>query len=180
MHHEFQTDNPFDSFTGVWKRVTTEARSFFQEMPVSGGLQNPLLFTTICLALGSLGFLIVGPRGLALWFLVGGIVRGFVAAAILMVIARQLFAGVGDYEATYRALAYASAPVALLWIPLIRPLIAIYGLYLAVVGLERVHGFDTVKAVLTVLLGVIVFAVIGWCLGRACCWPPTAMMRGSW
>jgi hypothetical protein len=180
MHHEFQTDNPFNSFIGVWKRVTTEPRSFFQEMPVSGGLQNPLLFTTVSLAFGSLGFLIFGPRGLALWFLIGGIVRGFVAAAILMVVARQMFGGAGDYQATYRVLAYASAPVALLWIPLVSPLIAIYGLFLVVVGLERVHSFDAVKSVLTVLLGVVVLAAIGWCLGRACCWTPMAMMRGGW
>jgi len=180
MHHEFQTDNPFDSFTGVWRRVTTEPQSFFQDMPVSGGLQNPLLFMTICLALGSLGLLIFGPRGLALWFLVGGIVRAFVGAAILMVIARQLFAGVGDYEATYRALAYASAPAALLWIPVIRPLVALYGLFLVIVGLQRVHGFDAVKSVLTVLLSVIVVAAVGWVLGGCCGWLPMPMMRGGW
>jgi hypothetical protein len=180
MHHEFQTDNPFDSFAGVWRRVTTEPRGFFQDMPVSGGLQNPLLFMTICLALGSLGFLLVGPRWLALWFLIGGIVRSFVAAAILMAIARQLFAGVGDYEATYRAVAYASAPAALLWIPLVRPLVALYGLFLVIVGLERVHGFDAVKSVLTVLLGLIVVGAIGWMLGGCCGWLPMRMMRGGY
>ena len=167
MHHEFQTENFFESFIGVWKRVTTEPRRFFEEMPVSGGLQNPLLFLLACLATCALGFLIVGPRSLALWIIVIGLVRAFVGALVLMLIARQMFGGVGDYEATFRGVAYASAPVALLWIPFIRPLIGVYALFLVILGLERVHAFDTVKAALTVLLSAIVLAAVAWILG----WP---------
>ena len=165
MHHEFQTEKPLDSFVGVWRRVITEPRSFFQDMPVSGGLQQPLLFLLICLAISSLGFLVLGPRPLALWFLVIGLVRSFIGALVLMLIARNIFAGVGDYEATYRAFAYASAPVALLWVPFIRPLVALYSLFLLIIGLERVQGFDAVKSVLTLLLATITLFVLAWVLG---------------
>jgi hypothetical protein len=167
MNHEFQTDNFFESFTGVWKRVTTEPRRFFEEMPVSGGLQNPVLFLLVCLAICALGFLLVGPRGLALWIIVIGLVRAFVGSLVLMLIARQMFGGVGDYEATFRGVAYASAPVALLWIPFIRPLVGVYVLFLVILGLERVHSFDAVKATLTVVLGIIVLAAVAWIVG----WP---------
>ena len=172
MHHELQTDNLFDSFTGVWKRVTTEPRRFFEEMPVTGGLQSPLLFLLICLAITALGFLLIGPRGFAFWILVLGIVRAFVGAFILTVIARQVFRGTGDYEATFRALAYSSAPIALLWLPLIRPLVVLYTLFLIIIGLERVQGFDATKSVLTMLLAVITVGAITWTLGWGHMWLP--------
>jgi hypothetical protein len=167
MSHEFQIDNLFESFTGVWKRVTTEPRKFFEEMPVGGGLQNPLLFLLVCLAICAIGFLIVGPRGLALWIIVMGLVRAFIGSLALMLIARQMFGGVGDYEATFRAVAYASAPVALLWIPFIRPVIAVYILFLVILGLERVHAFDAAKATMTVLLTIIALGAVAWMFG----WP---------
>jgi hypothetical protein len=177
MHHELQTDNLFDSFTGVWKRVTTEPRRFFEEMPVTGGLQNPLLFLVVCLAITAVGFLIFGPRGLALWIILMGLVRAFVGAFILMVIARQVFRGTGDYEATFRALAYSSAPIALLWLPLIRPLVMLYTLFLIIIGLERVHAFDATKSVLTMLLAVITVGAIAFTLGWGHMWlPPGAPM----
>jgi hypothetical protein len=179
MHHELETNNLFESFTGVWKRVITEPRRFFEEMPVNGGLQNPLLFLVICLAIASLGFLVIGPRGLALWLIVLGIVRAFAGALVLMLVARQIFRGTGDYEATFRALAYASAPVALLWIPFIRPVVMLYTLFLVVLGIERVHNFDATKAVLTMLLGFIVIGTIVWTFGLAHLWMPGPWMPGA-
>jgi hypothetical protein len=172
MHHELQTENLFDSFTGVWKRVTTEPRRFFEEMPVTGGLQSPLLFLLICVAISAVGFLLIGPRGLALWIIVLGLGRAFVGGFVLMVIARHVFGGTGDYEATFRALAYASAPLALLWLPLIRPLVVLYSVFLIIIGVERVQGFDATKAVLTMLLGVITAGAIVWTLGLGHMWLP--------
>ncbi len=176
MHHELQTDNLFESFTGVWKRVITEPRRFFEEMPPSGGLQSPLLFLLVCLAISAIGFLIIGPRGLALWIIVLGVARAFLGALILMVIAQQIFRGTGDYEATFRAVAYGSAPVALLWIPLVRPLVVLYLLFLVILGLERVQNLDAGKAVLTILLGVVVLGTIVWTLGLGHLWMPPPML----
>jgi hypothetical protein len=174
MHHEFQTEDFVGSFAGVWRRVMTEPRSFFQEMPVSGGLLNPLLFLVVCAAISAIGFLIFGPRSFALMFVLFVVIRSFVGAAVLLLIARQLFGGAGDFEATYRVAAYASAPAALLWIPLIRfivwPLVGLYSLFLLIIGLERVQAFDTVKAVLTVLISVVVLGVLGWVLGAPWGW----------
>jgi hypothetical protein len=165
MHEELQTDNFIDSFVGVWKRVTSDPRGFFQDMPVRGGLQNPLIFMAVCLAVSALVFLIFGPRVFALHLLIGGVIRSFIYAAIFLVIARQLFAGTGDYEATYRVIAYASAPFALFWVPFVGKLALLYSAFLIIVGLERVHGFDAVKSVLTVLLASIAVFALGWVLG---------------
>jgi len=178
MHHEFQTDDFAQSFIGVWKRVTSEPRSFFQEMPVSGGLTNPLIFAVVCLAISGLGFLIIGPRVRALSFVVEGVIRSFVYAALFVLIARQVFGGTGDYEATYRVVAYAMAPFALYWIPLVGKLAALYSMVLVMVGLERVQGFDAVKSVLTLLLSAIAILAISWALGMPHAWMPSPMTRG--
>lgn len=176
MADELHTENFLESFTTVWRRVTTEPRRFFAEMPVSGGLQNPLLFLLACLAIAAVGFLLIGPRGFALWIIVIGLVRSFVGAAVLMVIARQIFGGAGDYEATYRAVAYGSAPVALVWIPFIRPLVGLYALFLIIIGLERVHAFDATKAVLTMVLSALVLGTLVWMLGWGHHWMPGSML----
>jgi hypothetical protein len=164
-HHELQTDDFAASFVGVWRRVTTEPRSFFQEMPVTGGLQNPLVFLVACLAVSGVGFLLVGPRPRAVWFVLEGVVRSFVYAAILMVIARQLFGGGGDYEASYRVVAYASAPIALFWVPVVGRLTILYIAFLIIVGLERAHGLDATRSALTLLLAGIAIVVLGHVLG---------------
>lgn len=178
--HELQPDNLFESFTTVWKRVMSEPRRFFEELPLSGGLQSPLVFLLVSLVIAAIGFLLIGPRPLALWIIVLGLVRAFVGAAVVMVVARQVFRGSGDYEATFRALAYASAPVALLWIPLIRPLVLLYVLFLLIVGLERAHGFDATKSVLTMVLSFIIVGTIVWMLGWGHLWMPPAMgMMGA-
>ncbi len=165
MHHEFQTDDFAQSFVGVWRRITTEPRRFFQDMPVSGGIQNPLLFAAICLAVGGIGFLLIGPRGKALPFVLGSIVRSFVYAALFLVIARQVFSGVGNYEATYRVVAYSMAPFVLYWIPVVGKLALLYSFFLVFVGLERVHGFDAVRSVLTLILSALVIGGVAWAFG---------------
>jgi hypothetical protein len=165
MHEEFRTEQFAESFMGVWKRIVTDPRGFFQDMPVRGGLQAPLLFLVGCLVIDALGHLIVGPRGFGLRLVLEGMLRSFVYAACFMIIARQIFAGTGDYEGTYRVVAYASAPMALAWLPLIGGLAWIYMIFLVIIGLERVQGFDAVKSVLTVLLASLVIVAVSWALG---------------
>ena len=165
MYEEFRTDQFADSFLGVWKRVMSDPRGFFQDMPLRGGLQGPLVFLVLCLIVSALGFLIFGPRGLGLALVISGTIRSFVYAAVFLGVARFLFAGTGDYEASYRVVAYSSAPFALLWIPLVGHLSPLYAMFLLIVGLERAQGFDAVKSVLTVLLSSIVLVAVGWSLG---------------
>ncbi len=165
MHEEFRPEQFADSFTGVWKRVVTDPRGFFADMPTRGGIQSPLLFLVGCLVIAALGYLIVGPRGIGLSLVFWGAVRSFLYAAIFMVVARHVFSGTADYEATYRVIAYATAPMALMWLPLVGGLTFLYTLFLIIVGLEKVNGFDAVKSVLTLLLASIVLLALGWAFG---------------
>jgi len=51
--------------------------------------------------------------------------------------------------------AYAAAPMVLSWLPWRLGVLAVlYGAYLTIVGLERVHAFDATRAVLTVVIGL--------------------------
>lgn len=165
MHEEFRPEQFAESFGGVWKRVVTDPRGFFQDMPIRGGIQSPLLFLVGCLVLAALGFLVVGPRGFGLALVFWGTVRSFLYAAIFLLVARNVFAGTGDFEAHYRVVAYASAPLALMWLPFVGSLTFLYMIFLVIVGLERVNTFDAVKSVLTILLASIVVIAITWAFG---------------
>ncbi len=154
---EFDRSDFIYSFGYVWKKVMTDPRGFFPAMSLRGGLGNPLAFAAICLAIAGAGFLLGGRgMGFAVLVVVGGVVRLFISAALLSLIARTLFEGRGDFEATFRVCAYAAAPVVLLWVPGIRYLAALYLAYLVIIGLQRAHEFDSVKAVLTVGVTTIV------------------------
>ena len=154
---EFDRSDFIYSFGRVWKKIITDPQDFFLAMPLTGGLTNPLLFAVISLALTGIGFIVRGGGAkLALIILLMGVVRLFIGAALLLLIAWKLFEGKGDFEATFRAGAYAAAPVVLLWVPGIRYLAILYGGYLVILGLQRAQGFDSVKAALTVVLAMIV------------------------
>ena len=152
---EFEGAAAIEGFPNTWKRVMTDPRGFFAEMPEVGGLRAPLAFLGVTAVINAAGHLVLG------WGL-GGFVRivlwqvfgAFVSAALFVLIAQHLFGGRAGFEPTFRVVAYA-APMVLAWLPLrLGVLAVIYGAYLTIVGLERVHGFDTTRAVLTVVIGL--------------------------
>ena len=68
----------------------------------------------------------------------------------------MLFVGAANsgYEATFRVVCYVSVTSLVNWIPLIGGLLALYGLYLGVVGIREVHATTTGRAALVVLLPI--------------------------
>ena|SRR6184192_2759502 len=121
---EFEGAAVLEGFPNTWKRVMTDPRGFFADMPEVGGLQAPLAF---------LG----------------------VSAALYVLVAQHLFGGRAGFEATFRVVAYAAAPMVLSWLPWRLGVLAVlYGAYLTIIGLERVHAFDATRAVLTVVIGL--------------------------
>lgn len=161
---EFNPQDPIGSFAATWQRVVLEPRSFFEGLRTAGGLQPPLVFALVCLAIGGFGFMIFGGgiKGLVGLVLIG-VLRVFIGSAIVTSIAQQLFDGRGDYEATFRVLSYSSAVAVFVGIPVIKYFAALYGAYLVIVGLARAHSFDTVRALLTAVLSV----VAGWVILHA-------------
>jgi hypothetical protein len=159
---------PATGFVETWRRVTTDPRGFFTEMPEAGGLQEPLIFLAVCAALNALGTLLVGwSLGAAIATFIWVVVAGFVSAAALTLVAQHLFAGRAGFEPTFRVVAYASAPVVLYWVPRLWVLALLYVWYLQIRGVERVNDFEPTPAVLTVVIktGVLILiaaALRGW------------------
>ena len=163
---EFDSKNPVASFGSTWQRVMLEPRAFFESLPPAGGLQAPLVFAAICLAIGAVEFMIFGGgiRGLFGVFAIG-LLRLFVGTAIVALVAQQLFEGRGDYEATFRAVAYSMASVVGIGIPVVKYFAALYGAYLVIVGLAKAQSFDTVRALLTLLASAFAGLLIVYALG---------------
>jgi len=163
---EFDPQDPVASFPSVWQRVMLEPQAFFEALPTSGGLQPPLIFAGICLTIGGLGFLVFGGgiKGLVLLVMLG-IFRLFVGSAIVAFIAQRIFDGHGDYEATFRALAYTSAVAVFIGLPVIKYFAALYGAYVAILALGRAHGFDNTRAFLTLVATAAVGFVLIHALG---------------
>jgi hypothetical protein len=182
---DYDLSNPVGSFADVVRRVVAKPTEFFAGMPRRGNYVPPLVFALICIevstilggllrlawgteAMGGLRYqgvgynlgsfvadVILSPIGAAIGLFV------FAAIAHLLV---MLFVGSGNsgYEATFRVVCYVSVTSLVNWIPLIGGLLALYGLYLAVVGIREAHQTTSGRAALVVLLpiGVIVLLVL--------------------
>jgi hypothetical protein len=76
-----------------------------------------------------------------------------VAAAIQQVLVRLVVgARNSGFGATFRVASYTQVTGLLNWIPIVGPLLALYGLYLSIVGIREMHQTTTGKAALVVLL----------------------------
>ena len=82
-----------------------------------------------------------------------GTIGVFVAAGIQQLLVRLV---VGErnsgFGATFRVASYTQVTGLVNWIPTIGPLLALYGIYLSVVGIREMHGTTTAKAALVVLI----------------------------
>jgi len=159
---EFQLRSDIEEFPALWRRVVTDPHGFFADMPETGGLRHPAVFLALCAAVNAIGHLlrlhgVGGVLAAFVWQLIGA----FVVAAFFVLIAQHLFGGRAGFEPTFRVVAYAWAPLVVLWVPVLGALALLYSAYLIVRGLERVQGLDTTRAVLTLVLGAGALWVVG-------------------
>lgn len=142
-----ESTNFFQDTVNTFRSIIVSPREFFDAMPLEGGLKDPVLFMLIVSVASSLGILLITMKPLqALQELIVRILISFVSSAYLLVLSRG-FGGTGSFEGTYRAFAYASAPMMISWIPFLNLIAAIYGLFLMRLGLERAHGLPTPRAI---------------------------------
>jgi hypothetical protein len=89
---------------------------------------------------------------------IGGAIGLFIVAAIQQLLVRLV---VGEnnsgFGATFRVASYTQVTSLVNWIPLVGPLVALYGLYLSIVGIREMHSTTTGKAALVVFIP---FAVV--------------------
>lgn len=161
-HDDLESSPPSEGVVETWRRVVGDPRGFFATMPEVGGLGEPTVFLAACAGVNAIGhFLVSWSIGGMIATFIGQILLGYAAAAVLTIIAQQLFGGKAGFEPTFRVVAYGLAPSVFFWIPRIAVLAWLWAWYLRVIGVERVHDVDATRAVLAVGLGVIVIALIG-------------------
>jgi len=172
---DYDLSDPVNSFVEVVRRVALQPTTFFAGLPRQGSLLGPLVFALICVEIsavlvGLLTFIDV-PGGVT-WLLgargdqgflafVGGLVLAPIAGTVgvfltalvthLMVV---LLVGSGHsgFGATFRVVSYSSVTSLLGWIPFIGWIFSLYRLYLATVGIRKMHGMTTGRALVVVLL----------------------------
>jgi hypothetical protein len=184
---EFDLSNPVNSFVDVVRRVVLQPVRFFAGLPRSGTLLNPLVFALVCILISAIlsGLLVlVGvqqnpgfnpnpqnaiPSTFAptsalasiLFAPIGGTIGLFVAAAIQQLLVRLI---VGEnnsgFASTFRVASYTQVTGLVNWVPIVGPLVALYGLYLSILGIREVHGTTMGKAALVVLIPFAVVLVV--------------------
>jgi hypothetical protein len=184
---EFDLSNPLKSFVEVVRRVVLQPVRFFAGLPRSGTLLNPLVFALVCIVVSAIlsGLLVLAgvqqnpgfnpnPQNAipstfaptsALASIVfapfGGAIGLFVAAAIQQLLVRLI---VGEnnsgFASTFRVASYTQVTALVNWIPIVGPLVALYGVYLSIMGIREMHGTTTGKAALVVLIPFVVVVVV--------------------
>ena len=175
---DYDLSNPVGSFVEVVRRVVTRPAEFFSSIPRRGNFLSPLIFALVCIeistilggllrlalrtqAAGGIRFEGAGRYGFGAFVAdiilapVGGAIGLFVLAAIAHLFV-MLFVGDANsgYEFTFRVVSCVSVTSLVNWIPLIGGLVALYGLYLAVVGIREMHSTTTGRAALVVLVPI--------------------------
>ena len=181
---EFDISNPVNSFVDVVRRVVLQPVRFFAGVPRSGSLLNPLVFALVCVLISAIlsavlvlagvqqnpGFnpnpqnaipSVFAPGSALLGIIfapIGGAIGLFIVAAIQQLLVRLVIGeNNSGFGATFRVASYTQVTSLVNWIPIVGPLVALYGLYLSIVGIREVHATTTGKAALVVLIP---FAVV--------------------
>lgn len=167
---EWSPQDPIGSYAATWQRVMADPRVFFEELSPGSPLPPALVFALVSFAIGGIGFMLFGGgiKGF-LGLIALGALRVIVGSAIAAWIAQQVFEGRGDYESTFRVLAYSSAVAVFVGLPVVKYFAAIYGAYLLIIGLAKAQAFDTVRSLLTVMLSVAVGLVALYALNLGGC-----------
>jgi hypothetical protein len=183
----FDLSNPANSFVDVARRVVLQPVRFFGGLPRDQNLLNPLVFALVCIVVSAIlsGLLVLlgvqqnpgfnpNPQNAIpstfaptsalasiLFAPIGGAIGIFVAAAIQQLLVRLV---VGEnnqgFASTFKVASYTQVTALVNWVPIIGPLVALYGLYLSIMGIREIHGTTTGKAALVVLIPFLVVLVV--------------------
>lgn len=142
-----------------FRLVITAPHVFFDNMPLDGKLKDAMVFMGAIAILTGSGLTLVKMNpleGLREAAYVFGF--SFISSGFLLILARGL-GGTGTFVNTYRAFAYASAPLVILWLPLLQLIGLGYWFYLLKFAIERAHSLTPQRA--TAALGIYLLCVLG-------------------
>jgi len=168
---DFDPSRATDDFIPILRSIVTQPVPFFAAIPRRGNYVGPLVFALICAEISALiGGVLSLTTGASIGDLIVTLIRTpistaiglFIGAAIAHVLVYLIVGSSSNsgFEATFRVVAYSSVTSIAAWIPIIGPLISIYGIYLAIVGIREIHQTTTSKAVLVVLIPTVIIIVL--------------------
>ncbi|MGL1861924.1 MAG: zinc-ribbon domain-containing protein [Pseudodesulfovibrio sp.] len=195
----FEQLDRYGFFHGLYmtiKLVLKTPRLFFAVMPVGGGLAKPLTFAILLSMIQAFAQLAFGATGLVpgidinnqeilenAYNLSNGVfellftpavvaVTLFFTAGFYHLILIVLKADNKGFEGTFRAVAYASAPIITGIIPMVSfevlsvwmAIYAIWGLVLTTIGLRYIHRISYAKVIPVVLMPLLVGLIAGFML----------------
>ena len=181
---DYTLSDPINSFIDIVRRVVLQPAGFFARLPLNGNFVSPLVFALICIEISViLGWLLVlggvgqspgfnpNPQNAGLPSVlapgspiasiiiapIGGAI-GILLVALIQQLLVRLIVGARNsgFETTFRVASYTQVTSLVNWIPVVGPLLALYGIYLSIVGIREMHGTTTGKAALVVLIPFIV------------------------
>ena len=141
-------------FIDLWKQVLSKPSAFFTKMPTSGGYKEPLKFVLVCyipfaifapffdISYLELPALLLPPMALLIG-LITVFAESIIVHAGVLIFARDNRDG---FESTLRVISYAQATAVFVWIPIVGALISLYGIYIGIVGLVKVHKTTRIRA----------------------------------
>ena len=184
---EYDLSNPANSFVDVARSVVLGPARFFAGLPRSATLINPLVFALICMVISALlsGLMVLlgqqenpgfnpnpqnaipstfAPTSALASILVVpilGAISLFVAAAIQQLLV-TLIVGRNNmgFGSTFKVACYSQVTSLVNWIPIIGPILALYGVWISIVGIREMHATTTGKAALVVLIPAVVVLII--------------------
>jgi hypothetical protein len=157
---DYDLSNPVESFANVVRRVVLQPVRFFRDLPRRGSLLNPLVFALICAEIAVILGGILSLAGAGGAFVTG---YGFQVPRNLgfgEFIGSVILAPIGSAIGVFVVAAYTSVTSLVSWIPFVGGLLALYGVYLSVVGIREMHNTTTAKALIVVLAPLIVIVVL--------------------
>ncbi len=147
--------SPVKRFINTWTAVISKPSAFFTDMHTEGGYKGPLLFVLVCyipIAIFTpfleITYLDFPAPILPLLALILGIIaifaEGIIVHAGVLIFARDKRKGFGS---TLKVIAFAQATAVFLWIPTVGAVFLLYGVYLGIVGLMKVHKTTRIRAI---------------------------------
>ncbi|MBP9089814.1 YIP1 family protein [bacterium] len=131
----------------VTKDILSNPKAYFQNLALTGGYGEPLLYLVFTLILSALMFAVSKLNPLLFFW---GMIIGFLSVSVGAVITDLAFkrlGGKGDLEGTFRVLAFSKATFVFAWIALgqisLGAMLATMGTgYMCYIGLMRVQGLS--------------------------------------
>ena len=146
----------------IWKYVMFKPKKFFDTVPKGPWYQTSLIFGIIMMWIGTIvGYVIKAVIGSPrLSITVGAIVLApfflYLFAAVQHFFIR-IFKGAGNFDATFKIMAYSEAIAIFTSIPLIGFIGSIWGVVIIFTGIRKLHRLSAAKTIFSMIAPLVVF-----------------------